>query len=78
MLRSISTSHCILFVRGTGPMAIPAAPRFVNMQQPAGADHSGILSLPCIGDGRQSGTSGSPSILNCHAGKPPPTAVLRS
>jgi dihydroxy-acid dehydratase len=56
--------HCILFIRGTGPIGYPGAAEVVNMQPPAALIKRGILSLPCIGDGRQSGTSGSPSILN--------------
>ncbi len=54
----------ILFMRGTGPVGYPGAAEVVNMQPPAALIKSGIHSLPCIGDGRQSGTSGSPSILN--------------
>jgi len=56
--------HCILFIRGTGPIGYPGAAEVVNMQPPAALIKRGILSLPCVGDGRQSGTSGSPSILN--------------
>ena len=56
--------HCILFVRGTGPIGYPGGAEVVNMQPPAAMIKRGIKSLPCIGDGRQSGTSGSPSILN--------------
>src|SRR5471030_2616123 len=56
--------RCILFVRGTGPIGYPGGAEVVNMQPPAALIKRGILSLPCIGDGRQSGTSGSPSILN--------------
>jgi dihydroxy-acid dehydratase len=56
--------HCILFVRGTGPIGYPGGAEVVNMQPPATLIKRGILALPCIGDGRQSGTSGSPSILN--------------
>ena len=56
--------HCILFMRGTGPIGYPGGAEVVNMQPPAALIKRGILSLPCIGDGRQSGTSGSPSILN--------------
>ncbi|WP_342722541.1 IlvD/Edd family dehydratase [Bradyrhizobium sp. B097] len=56
--------HCVLFVRGTGPIGYPGGAEVVNMQPPAALIKRGILSLPCIGDGRQSGTSGSPSILN--------------
>ena len=56
--------HCMLFIRGTGPIGYPGAAEVVNMQPPAALIKKGIMSLPCIGDGRQSGTSGSPSILN--------------
>jgi dihydroxy-acid dehydratase len=54
----------ILFMRGTGPIGYPGAAEVVNMQPPASLLKRGVHSLPCIGDGRQSGTSGSPSILN--------------
>jgi len=54
----------ILFVRGTGPIGYPGAAEVVNMQPPGALIKRGITSLPCIGDGRQSGTSGTPSILN--------------
>jgi dihydroxy-acid dehydratase len=56
--------NCMLFVRGTGPIGYPGGAEVVNMQPPAALIKKGITSLPCIGDGRQSGTSGSPSILN--------------
>jgi dihydroxy-acid dehydratase len=56
--------NCMLFVRGTGPIGYPGGAEVVNMQPPAALIKKGILALPCIGDGRQSGTSGSPSILN--------------
>jgi xylonate dehydratase len=56
--------HCMLFIRGTGPIGYPGGAEVVNMQPPATLIKRGIKSLPCIGDGRQSGTSGSPSILN--------------
>jgi dihydroxy-acid dehydratase len=56
--------HCLLFIRGTGPLGYPGGAEVVNMQPPAALIKRGILSLPCIGDGRQSGTSASPSILN--------------
>ncbi|MCR5859817.1 IlvD/Edd family dehydratase [Mesorhizobium sp. J428] len=58
------TEHTILFMRGAGPVGYPGAAEVVNMQPPAYLIRKGIHSLPCIGDGRQSGTSGSPSILN--------------
>ena len=54
----------ILVVRGTGAIGYPGSAEVVNMQPPASLIARGITSLPCIGDGRQSGTSGSPSILN--------------
>jgi dihydroxy-acid dehydratase len=56
--------NTILFMRGTGPIGYPGSAEVVNMQPPAALLKRGIHSLPCIGDGRQSGTSGSPSILN--------------
>jgi dihydroxy-acid dehydratase len=56
--------NTLLFVRGTGPIGYPGSAEVVNMQPPAALIKKGITSLPCIGDGRQSGTSGSPSILN--------------
>lgn len=56
--------HCILFMRGTGPKGYPGGAEVVNMRPPSYLLKKGIRSLPCIGDGRQSGTSGSPSILN--------------
>jgi dihydroxy-acid dehydratase len=56
--------HTILIMRGAGPIAYPGSAEVVNMQPPAALIKRGITSLPCIGDGRQSGTSGSPSILN--------------
>ena len=54
----------ILFMRGVGPIGYPGSAEVVNMQPPAALIKRGVTSLPCIGDGRQSGTSGSPSILN--------------
>jgi len=56
--------HCMLIIRGTGPIGYPGGAEVVNMQPPAALLVRGVHSLPCIGDGRQSGTSGSPSILN--------------
>ena len=56
--------NCMLFIRGTGPIGYPGGAEVVNMQPPATLIKKGVHSLPCIGDGRQSGTSGSPSILN--------------
>jgi dihydroxy-acid dehydratase len=54
----------ILFMRGAGPVGYPGAAEVVNMRAPTYLIRAGITSLPCVGDGRQSGTSGSPSILN--------------
>ena len=54
----------LLCIRGTGPIGYPGSAEVVNMRPPAYLIKRGITSLPCIGDGRQSGTSGSPSILN--------------
>ncbi len=54
----------MLVVRGAGPIGYPGGAEVVNMQPPAALLLQGVHSLPCIGDGRQSGTSGSPSILN--------------
>jgi dihydroxy-acid dehydratase len=57
-------ANTILFMRGTGPLGYPGAAEVVNMRAPSDLLKKGVHSLPCIGDGRQSGTSGSPSILN--------------
>ncbi len=57
-------ANCILVMRGAGPKGYPGAAEVVNMRAPAYLLKQGIEALPCIGDGRQSGTSGSPSILN--------------
>ena len=54
----------ILFMRGAGPIGYPGAAEVVNMRAPAYLIREGIQNLPCVGDGRQSGTSASPSILN--------------
>ena len=54
----------MLIIRGAGPIGYPGGAEVVNMQPPSALLVQGIHSLPCIGDGRQSGTSGSPSILN--------------
>ena len=54
----------ILFMRGAGPIGYPGGAEVVNMRPPAYLLKQGVEALPCIGDGRQSGTSGSPSILN--------------
>ncbi len=58
------TDQTILFIRGTGPIGYPGAAEVVNMRPPAYLIREGVNALPCVGDGRQSGTSGSPSILN--------------
>lgn len=58
------TPETLLFMRGAGPIGYPGAAEVVNMRPPAYLITEGVHSLPCIGDGRQSGTSGSPSILN--------------
>jgi dihydroxy-acid dehydratase len=58
------TPQTLLFMRGAGPIGYPGAAEVVNMRPPAYLITEGVHSLPCIGDGRQSGTSGSPSILN--------------
>jgi len=56
--------HTILFMRGAGPIGYPGSAEVVNMQPPAALIKQGVTALACVGDGRQSGTSGSPSILN--------------
>jgi len=56
--------NCALVIRGCGPLGYPGSAEVVNMQPPDALIRRGILELPTIGDGRQSGTSGSPSILN--------------
>ena len=56
--------HSVLFMRGVGPVGYPGAAEVVNMRAPDYLIRRGVLALACIGDGRQSGTSGSPSILN--------------
>jgi dihydroxy-acid dehydratase len=57
-------ARTLLFMRGAGVIGYPGSAEVVNMQPPAALIKQGVTSLPCIGDGRQSGTSGSPSILN--------------
>jgi dihydroxy-acid dehydratase len=57
-------ASCILFMRGAGPAGYPGAAEVVNMRPPSYLIAKGVSELACIGDGRQSGTSGSPSILN--------------
>ena len=54
----------ILVMRGAGPIGYPGGAEVVNMRPPAALIQAGVHALPCLGDGRQSGTSGSPSILN--------------
>src|SRR5699024_7894508 len=54
----------ILIMTGAGPLGYPGSAEVVNMEPPDAAIRRGIRELPCLGDGRQSGTSGSPSILN--------------
>ena len=58
------TPETLMFMRGAGPVGYPGAAEVVNMRPPAYLITEGVHALPCIGDGRQSGTSGSPSILN--------------
>ena len=58
------TERSVLVMRGSGPIGHPGAAEVVNMRPPAYLIKQGITALPCIGDGRQSGTSGSPSILH--------------
>jgi dihydroxy-acid dehydratase len=58
------TPETILVIRGAGPIGYPGSAEVVNMRSPAHLIEQGVHSLPCVGDGRQSGTSGSPSILN--------------
>ncbi len=74
------TEHDILVMRGAGPIGFPGAAEVVNMQPPAYLIAKGVHALACLGDGRQSGTSGSPSILNAspEAAAGGPLAVLRT
>ncbi|MFL5073724.1 MAG: dihydroxy-acid dehydratase, partial [Microvirga sp.] len=58
------TPDTLLVMRGTGPIGYPGAAEVVNMRPPDYLILDGVHELPCLGDGRQSGTSGSPSILN--------------
>ncbi|WP_427967898.1 IlvD/Edd family dehydratase [Altererythrobacter sp.] len=58
------TARTLLVMRGAGPIGHPGAAEVVNMRAPSYLLREGVSALPCIGDGRQSGTSGSPSILN--------------
>jgi dihydroxy-acid dehydratase len=57
--------NTILVIRSSGPLGWPGSAEVVNMQPPDSLIKRGIMSLPTLGDGRQSGTSDSPSILNC-------------
>jgi xylonate dehydratase len=56
--------NCILFIRNCGPVGYPGSAEVVNMRPPDYLIKRGVTALPCVGDGRQSGTSGSPSVLN--------------
>jgi dihydroxy-acid dehydratase len=58
------TDTDILVIRGAGPIGYPGGAEVVNMRPPSYLIRAGVTELPCLGDGRQSGTSGSPSILN--------------
>jgi dihydroxy-acid dehydratase len=58
------TQESLLVMRGTGPIGYPGAAEVVNMRPPAYLIREGVHALACIGDGRQSGTSGSASIVN--------------
>lgn len=57
-------ARTLLVMRGVGPVGYPGSAEVVNMRAPAYLLREGVANLPCLGDGRQSGTSGSPSILN--------------
>jgi dihydroxy-acid dehydratase len=74
------TADTILVMRGAGPLGYPGGAEVVNMRPPSYLIKQGIRTLPCIGDGRQSGTSGSASILNAapEAAAGGPLALLRS
>ena len=56
--------NSLLVMRGAGPLGYPGSAEVVNMQPPAALIAAGVRELPCLGDGRQSGTSGCPSFLN--------------
>ena len=58
------TDDSVLVMRGAGPKGYPGGAEVVNMRPPSYLIKKGVRALPCIGDGRQSGTSGSASILN--------------
>ncbi|BFZ55513.1 hypothetical protein PYCC9005_002554 [Savitreella phatthalungensis] len=69
-------AYTVLIMRGAGPLGYPGAAEVVNMQPPARLLKQGVRSLPCIGDGRQSGTSGTPAILNASPEAADPTSGL--
>src|ERR1700743_2216221 len=73
-------AHCILVIRYCGPVGYPGSAEVVNRLPPDALVKQGVNELPCIGDGRQSGTSGSPSILNAspEAGVGGGLALLRT
>ena len=72
--------HDVLMMRGAGPVGFPGAAEVVNMRPPVYLIEKGVHALACIGDGRQSGTSGSPSILNAspEAAAGGPLALVRT
>ncbi len=72
--------HDVLVMRGAGPIGYPGAAEVVNMRPPVYLMEKGVHALACIGDGRQSGTSGSPSILNAspEAAAGGPLALIRT
>ncbi len=72
--------HDVLVMRGAGPIGYPGAAEVVNMRPPVYLMERGVHALACIGDGRQSGTSGSPSILNAspEAAAGGPLALVRT
>ncbi len=72
--------HDVLVMRGAGPVGFPGAAEVVNMRPPVYLIEKGVHALACIGDGRQSGTSGSPSILNAspEAAAGGPLALVRT
>ncbi len=72
--------HDVLVMRGAGPIGFPGAAEVVNMRPPVYLIEKGVHALACIGDGRQSGTSGSPSILNAspEAAAGGPLALVRT
>ncbi len=74
------TPDCLMFMRGVGPIGYPGSAEVVNMRPPSYLIREGVTALPCIGDGRQSGTSSSPSILNAspEAAANGPLALLRT